>query len=111
MKKVNVNGSGVGLGHPIGCTGARITVSLIHELKRRGLEKRNCLFMRRWRYRGCLIYRSTIKKEAAIAASFFMTQIDDGIIDRDFQRKVSSFDNAQFLLMWIRESLLVLKNI
>lgn len=39
MKKVNVNGSGVGLGHPIGCTGARITVSLIHELKRRGLEK------------------------------------------------------------------------
>lgn len=38
-EKVNVNGSGVGLGHPIGCTGARITVSLIHELKRRGLEK------------------------------------------------------------------------
>ena len=37
-EKVNVNGSGVGLGHPIGCTGARITVSLIHELKRR-LEK------------------------------------------------------------------------
>ncbi|CKF17032.1 acetyl-CoA acetyltransferase [Streptococcus pneumoniae] len=36
---MNVNGSGVGLGHPIGCTGARITVSLIHELKRRGLEK------------------------------------------------------------------------
>ena len=33
-----------------------------------------------------------------------MTQIDDGIIDRDFQRKVSSFDNARFLLMWIRES-------
>ena len=60
--------------------------------------------MRWWRYRGCLIYRSTIK-EAAIAASF-MTQIDDGIIDRDFQRKVSSFDNARFLLMWIRESLL-----
>ena len=38
-EKVNVNGSGVGLGHPIGCTGARITVSLIHELKRRRLEK------------------------------------------------------------------------
>ncbi|MFD3447932.1 acetyl-CoA C-acetyltransferase [Microbacteriaceae bacterium 4G12] len=37
--KVNVNGSGIGLGHPIGCTGARIVVSLVHELNRRGLEK------------------------------------------------------------------------
>jgi acetyl-CoA C-acetyltransferase len=34
--KVNVNGGAVALGHPIGCTGARITVSLLHELKRRG---------------------------------------------------------------------------
>jgi acetyl-CoA C-acetyltransferase len=32
----NVNGSGVGLGHPVGCTGARIIVSLLHEMKRRG---------------------------------------------------------------------------
>jgi acetyl-CoA C-acetyltransferase len=35
-EKVNVNGGAVALGHPIGCTGARITVSLLHELKRRG---------------------------------------------------------------------------
>ncbi len=34
--KVNVNGGAVALGHPIGCTGARITVSLINELRRRG---------------------------------------------------------------------------
>ncbi len=33
---VNVNGGGVALGHPIGCSGARITVSLINELRRRG---------------------------------------------------------------------------
>lgn len=32
---VNVNGSGVGLGHPVGCTGARITLTLLHELRRR----------------------------------------------------------------------------
>ncbi len=32
----NVNGSGIGLGHPVGCTGARIIVSLLHEMKRRG---------------------------------------------------------------------------
>jgi acetyl-CoA C-acetyltransferase len=33
---VNVNGSGVGLGHPVGCTGARIVVTLLHEMARRG---------------------------------------------------------------------------
>ncbi|WP_100333908.1 thiolase family protein [Bacillus alkalisoli] len=37
--KVNVNGSGISLGHPVGCTGTRIVVSLIHELKRRQLKK------------------------------------------------------------------------
>ncbi len=31
----NVNGSGIGLGHPVGCTGARIIVSLLYEMKRR----------------------------------------------------------------------------
>jgi acetyl-CoA C-acetyltransferase len=31
----NVNGSGIGLGHPVGCTGARIIVSLIHAMKKR----------------------------------------------------------------------------
>ncbi|MCP4599765.1 MAG: acetyl-CoA C-acetyltransferase [Proteobacteria bacterium] len=31
----NVNGSGIGLGHPVGCTGTRIVVSLIGEMKRR----------------------------------------------------------------------------
>jgi acetyl-CoA C-acetyltransferase len=34
----NVNGSGIALGHPVGATGARITVTLLHEMKRRGLK-------------------------------------------------------------------------
>lgn len=34
-EKVNVNGSGIGLGHPVGCTGIRLVVSLIHEMRRR----------------------------------------------------------------------------
>ncbi|MHA1273210.1 MAG: thiolase family protein [Promethearchaeota archaeon] len=34
----NVNGSGIGLGHPVGCTGARIIVTLIHEMKKRGVS-------------------------------------------------------------------------
>lgn len=34
--KVNVNGGSIALGHPLGATGARILVTLLHELKRRG---------------------------------------------------------------------------
>ena len=37
-EKVNVNGSGIGLGHPVGCTGARIVVTILHALKKRGLK-------------------------------------------------------------------------
>jgi acetyl-CoA C-acetyltransferase len=33
--KVNVNGGAVALGHPVGCTGARLIVSIMHELERR----------------------------------------------------------------------------
>ncbi len=32
---VNVNGSGISIGHPVGCTGARIVVTLLHEMERR----------------------------------------------------------------------------
>jgi acetyl-CoA C-acetyltransferase len=35
---VNVNGSGIALGHPIGNSGCRIVVSLIHEMEKRGLK-------------------------------------------------------------------------
>ena len=34
--KVNVNGGAVALGHPLGCTGAKLTATLLEELKRRG---------------------------------------------------------------------------
>jgi acetyl-CoA C-acetyltransferase len=36
LEKVNVNGGAVALGHPIGASGTRIVLTLIHELKRRG---------------------------------------------------------------------------
>jgi acetyl-CoA C-acetyltransferase len=36
---LNVNGGAIALGHPIGCTGTRITVSLLHELRRRKLKR------------------------------------------------------------------------
>jgi acetyl-CoA C-acetyltransferase len=34
-EKLNVHGGGVALGHPIGCSGARIVVTLLHEMARR----------------------------------------------------------------------------
>jgi len=37
--RVNVNGGACALGHPIGATGARITTTLIHALKKRGLKR------------------------------------------------------------------------
>jgi acetyl-CoA acyltransferase len=34
-EKVNVNGGAIALGHPLGCTGAKLTTTILHELKRR----------------------------------------------------------------------------
>ncbi|MCC6798660.1 MAG: acetyl-CoA C-acetyltransferase [Anaerolineae bacterium] len=39
LEKVNVNGGGVAIGHPIGASGARVLVTLIHALKQRGLKR------------------------------------------------------------------------
>jgi acetyl-CoA C-acetyltransferase len=36
LDKLNVNGGGISLGHPVGMTGARLLVSLVHEMGRRG---------------------------------------------------------------------------
>jgi len=42
FERLNVNGSGISLGHPVGATGARILATLLHEMQRRearyGLE-------------------------------------------------------------------------
>lgn len=35
---VNVNGGAIALGHPLGCTGAKLTATLLHEMKRRGIR-------------------------------------------------------------------------
>lgn len=37
--RLNVNGGAIALGHPIGCTGARITVTLVHEMNKRGVAR------------------------------------------------------------------------
>lgn len=38
MTRTNVNGGAVALGHPLGCTGAKLMVTLLHEMKRRAAE-------------------------------------------------------------------------
>jgi acetyl-CoA acyltransferase len=38
MSKVNVNGGAIALGHPLGCTGARLMTTLLHELERENLR-------------------------------------------------------------------------
>jgi acetyl-CoA acyltransferase len=35
-EKLNVNGGAIALGHPLGCTGAKLTATVLHELRRRG---------------------------------------------------------------------------
>lgn len=39
VDNTNVLGSGISLGHPIGCTGARLVVTIMHEMKRRNLQR------------------------------------------------------------------------
>jgi acetyl-CoA C-acetyltransferase len=39
LDKTNVLGSGISLGHPIGCTGARLVVTIMHEMQRRNLKR------------------------------------------------------------------------
>ena len=36
---MNVNGGAIALGHPIGCTGTRILVTLLHEMQRRNARR------------------------------------------------------------------------
>jgi acetyl-CoA acyltransferase len=36
--KVNVNGGAIALGHPLGCTGAKLTLSLLYEMRRRNVQ-------------------------------------------------------------------------
>jgi acetyl-CoA C-acetyltransferase len=36
LQKINVNGGSIALGHPLGCSGVRISTTLVHEMKKRG---------------------------------------------------------------------------
>jgi acetyl-CoA acetyltransferase len=38
-ERLNVNGGAIALGHPIGCTGVRITTTLVHEMQKRSAKR------------------------------------------------------------------------
>ena len=38
-ERVNVNGGAIALGHPVGCSGARIVVTLVHEMKKQNAAR------------------------------------------------------------------------
>jgi len=39
MDRMNVNGGAIALGHPVGASGARLLLTLLHELRRHGLHR------------------------------------------------------------------------
>ena len=47
---VNVNGGAIAIGHPIGASGARILVTLLYEMQRRGAQQRDCHALHRRRH-------------------------------------------------------------
>ncbi len=49
IDKVNLHGGACALGHPIGCSGTRVVVTLIHALKNHGKKTRCGEFVHRWR--------------------------------------------------------------
>lgn len=56
MSKVNVNGGAIALGHPVGASGCRILVTLLHEMQRSWCKEGSCNSVYRRRY-GMLYHR------------------------------------------------------
>ena len=54
--KINVNGGAIALGHPLGCTGARLTTTLLHEMKKRD-ARYGIVSMYWWRHGRCSRFR------------------------------------------------------
>jgi acetyl-CoA acetyltransferase len=50
---VNVNGGAIALGHPLGCTGAKLSVQILNEMRRSKTKIRDGHSMCRWRTRHC----------------------------------------------------------
>ena len=58
--KVNVNGGAIALGHPIGASGARVLVTLLHEMQKRKSKKGLGNSMHWWRNGNCNVFGNRI---------------------------------------------------
>ena len=59
-EKVNVNGGAIALGHPIGASGTRILVTLLHEMMKRDSKKRASHTLHWWRNGNCDVFRAQL---------------------------------------------------
>ncbi len=60
--KVNVNGGAIALGHPLGCTGSKLTATLLYEMQRRGCTIRHGDDVRRRRHGRGRNIRKNVKR-------------------------------------------------
>ena len=58
LEKTNVNGGAIALGHPVGASGNRILVTLIHEMQKRNLTTGLASLCIRWRSRSSCYYQN-----------------------------------------------------
>ena len=67
MSKVNVNGGAIALGHPVGASGCRILVTLLHEMQRRDAKKVLQHFASVVEWDALLSLRETNQQQVSIA--------------------------------------------
>ena len=61
--KVNVNGGAIAIGHPIGASGARVLVTLLHEMQKRDAKKGLATLVHRRRHGHCHVHRTRLNKD------------------------------------------------
>ena len=68
--RLNVNGGAIALGHPLGCTGAKLTTTLLYEMRRRQVALRARLDVRRRRHGRGGDLRTDVSRDVAAGFSY-----------------------------------------
>lgn len=90
LEKLNVNGGAVALGHPIGCSGARILVTLLHEMRRREIDLRVATLCGWWLGNGRPGTVCWLGTGAVVTRNVSDNSIVVGVLAVDFGIKVQS---------------------
>ena len=73
--RINGAGSGISLGHPVGATGVRLIVTMIHQLQRRNERFGLCLVVRQRRPRPCLYRGGPLKGFRSVRFSGWQVRV------------------------------------